>query len=281
MRGQLSILEEQHEQLKNELNGLAAERRAANEQIAMTKSELEVVEGLFEKGYTSRTRVYSLRRDIAQLTGSTGRAWAMMARTQSAMIESKLKLLQAKNELQTQIQGEMREFQAKIPNLREQYRAAEQAYDRMTIRAPESGTVIGSRVNTLGSVVRAGETILEIVPVADRLMIEVQLNPIDVDSISVGLKTEIRLTGLNQRTSGPLQGRVTHVSADAMQDPRTSATYFIAHVDVPDSEIRRMGSDHLQPGMPAAVIIKTGERTALAYLTKPLTDTIAKAWREE
>ena len=105
--------------MKNELNGLAAERRAANEQIAMTKSELEVVEGLYEKGYTSRTRVYSLRRDIAQLTGSTGRAWAMMARTQSAMIESKLKLLQAKNELQTQIQGEMREVQAKIPNLRE------------------------------------------------------------------------------------------------------------------------------------------------------------------
>ena len=140
---------------------------------------------------------------------------------------------------------------------------------------------MASRVNTLGSVVRAGETILEIVPVADRLMIEVQLSPIDVDSVSVGLETEIRLTGLNQRTSGPLQGRVTHVSADAMQDPRTSATYFVAHVDVPDSEIRRMGNDQLQPGMPAAVMIKTGERTALAYLTQPLTDTIAKAWREQ
>lgn len=281
MYGQLSIIEEQHEQLKNELNGLTAERRAALDQIGMTNKELAVVEDLYAKGYTTRTRVFSLKREIAQLSGNAGRTAALSARTRSAMIESELKLLQARNQIQTAVQSELREVQAKVPNLREQYRAAKLAYDRMIIRAPVAGTIMASRVNTLGSVVRPGDTILEIVPVADRLMVEVQLRPLDVDSVKVGLNTEVRFTGLNQRTTPAVRGRVSHVSADAFQDTRTGATYFIAHVDVSDKEARRLGDGHMQPGMPASVMINTGERTALAYLTQPLSESINRAWREQ
>jgi HlyD family secretion protein/epimerase transport system membrane fusion protein len=196
------------------------------------------------------------------------------------MIENELKLLQARNQLQTTIQGEMREVQAKIPNLREQYRASRQAFERTKIRAPVGGTVMASR-GTIGSVVRPGDTILEIVPSDERLMIEVQLRPADVDSVKVGLDTEIKLTGLKQSAIPAIWGRVTHVSADAFQDTRTSATYFVAHIDVSDNEIRKLGSHKLQPGAPAAVMIKTGERTALAYLTQPLSDSINRAWREQ
>jgi len=280
MRGQLSIIEEQHEQLKNELGGIDAERDAAAKQIGLTHKELQAVEDLYAKGFTTRTRVFSLKREIAQLSGNNGRLTAAGARTRSAMIENELKLLQARNQLQTAIQSEMREVQAKIPNLREQHRAAKQAYERTTIRAPVDGTVMASR-STIGSVVRPGDTILEIVPSDERLMVEVQLRPADVDSVKIGLDTEIKLTGLNQRTVPAIWGRVTHVSADAFQDPRTSATYFVAHIDVSDNEIRRLGSHKLQPGAPAAVMIKTGERTALAYLTQPLSDSIDRAWREQ
>lgn len=280
MRGQLSIIEEQHEQLKDELNGLNAERTSATRQIGLTKEELATVEDLFEKGYTTRTRVFSLRREMTQLSGSAGRIAANTARTRSALMENELKLAQARNQIMTAVNGELRETQAKVPTLREQYHAAKKAYDSMTIRAPVAGTVMASRLNTLGSVVRAGDTILEIVPADDRLMVEVQLRPNDVDSVKVGLQTEIKLTGINQRTAVPIYGKVTHVSADAMQDSRTNATYFIAHVDVPESEIERLKGVHVQPGMPAAVMIKTGDRTALAYLTQPLTDSINRAWRE-
>ncbi len=224
--------------------------------------------------------MFSLKREIAQLSGNNGRLTAAGARTRSAMIENELKLLQARNQLNTTVQGEMREVQAKIPNLREQYRAARQAFERTTIRAPVDGTVMASR-STLGSVVRPGDTILEIVPSDERLMVEVQLRPADVDSVRLGLDTEIKLTGLNQRTIPPIWGRVTHVSADAFQDPRTSATYFVAHIDVSDNEIRKLGSHKLQPGAPAAVMINTGERTALAYLTQPLSESINRAWREQ
>jgi HlyD family type I secretion membrane fusion protein len=280
LRGQLSIIEEQHEQLKNELVGIEAERNAAAKQIGLTNKELEAVKDLYAKGFTTRTRVFSLEREVAQLSGNSGRLTASGARTRSAMIENELKLLQARNQLQTTIQSELRDVQAKIPNMREQYRAAKQAYERTTIRAPVDGTVMAART-TMGSVVRPGETILEIVPSDERLMVEVQLRPADVDSVKMGLDTEIKLTGLNQRTTPPIWGRVTHVSADAFQDTRSNATYFIAHIDVPDSEIRKLGNSKLQPGAPASVMIKTGERTALAYLTQPLSESINRAWREQ
>ncbi|MBP6012561.1 MAG: HlyD family type I secretion periplasmic adaptor subunit [Alphaproteobacteria bacterium] len=279
MRGQLSIIEEQQEQLKNELRGLESDRASAAQQIAMTSSELKVVDELYKKGYTTRTRVFSLRRDIAQLSGNSGRTTAMIARTRSAIIENDLKLMQARNQMQSVIQNELRDVEAKVPNLREQYRAARFAYERMTIRAPSAGVVFASKL-TVGSVVRPGETVLEIVPAGDRMMVEVQLRPNDVDAVKIGLDTEIRFTGLSQRTTLPVMGRVTLVSADALQDPRTNAPYFVAHIDVPDSEIAKLKDVQLSPGMPAAVMIKTGDRTALAYLTQPLTDSINRAWRE-
>ncbi len=280
VRGQLSIIQEQNEQLKDELNGANAERQSAEAQIGMTEKELAVVNDLFEQGYTTRTRVFSLRRETAQLIGASGRAKATIARIRSALIENELKLVQVKNQVQTQIQGELREAQAKVPNLREQYRAASLAYDRMTIRAPVAGTVMASRTITLGSVVKPGETVVEIVPSNDRLLVEVQLRPTDVDSVHIGLATEVRFTGLNQRVTVPLHGHVTNVSADAMQDPRSNASYFTADIDVSDSELHKLNGIPLQPGMPASVMIKTGERTAMAYLTQPLTDSINRAWRE-
>ncbi len=280
LHGQLSIIEETQEQLKNELKGLESDRSAANQQIAMSKKELDIVDDLYKKGYTTRSRVFSLNREISQLSGNSGRSVAMIARTRSSIVENELKLLQARNQIQTVIQGDLRDVQAKIPNLREQFRAAAQAYERMTIRAPVSGNVLAPKLTTVGSVVRPGETILEIVPKDDRLMVEVQLRTNDVDSVHIGLQTEIQFTGLSQRDIPRLYGNVVYVSADSIQDPRSSAMYFIAHIDVSESELRRLGTQVLQPGMPASVMIKTGERTALAYLTQPLTDSITRAWRE-
>ncbi|MEQ1755453.1 MAG: HlyD family type I secretion periplasmic adaptor subunit [Micropepsaceae bacterium] len=280
LHGQLSMIEQQHEQLKNELSALEADRRAARQQIDLSQKELLVVDDLYKKGYTTRTRVFSLNRDISQLSGNSERTTAMIARTRASLLESELKLLQAKNQIKATVQGDLRDVQAKIPNLREQFHAAEDAYDRMTIRAPVSGVVLSAKLTTVGSVVRPGETIMEIVPHDDRLMVEVQIHPADVDSVTIGLPTEVRFTGLSQRKFPALNGRVAYISADSLQDPRTSATYFVAHVDVPDSELHRLGTQAVQPGMPAAVMIKTGERTAIAYLTQPLRESINRAWRE-
>jgi HlyD family secretion protein/epimerase transport system membrane fusion protein len=280
MHGQMSMIEQQHEQLLNELKALEADRRAAREQMALSQKELDIEDELYKKGYTTRARVFSLNRDISQLSGNSERTTAMISRARASLMESELKLLQAKNQIKSQVQSDLREVSAKIPNLLEQFRAAQESYDHMTIRAPASGTVLAPHMITVGSVVRPGETILEIIPHDDHLMVEVQIHPSDIDSVSVGLPTEVRMTGLSQRKFPAIRGRVVYVSADSIQDPRTSATYFVAHVDIAPSELHRLEPEVVQPGMPATVMITTGERTAMAYLTQPLRDSINKAWRE-
>jgi membrane fusion protein, epimerase transport system len=282
LRGQLSIMKQGREQLQNQLSGLQAEHRSAIAQAAMTRKELAVVEDLFAKGYTTRTRVFQLEREIEQLTGSAGRLTADMSRVRAGISEAEMKIAQVVNQLQSAVETELRETQAKIPNLRQQYLAAASAWDRMVLRAPVEGTVVGSKIHTVGAVVAPGDTIMEIVPAGDRLMVEVPLRPSDVDHIKVGFETEIQFVGLaNQGDVPSLTGQVTRISADALLDPRSGASYFTAEVDVPASELRRLGKRVLQPGMPASVMIKTGERTALAYLTQPLTQTVTKAWREQ
>ena len=280
LRGQLSILQEQNAQLKNELAGIAAERAATGTQLVMSRKELTTTDQLFAQGYTTRTKLYALQRDSAQLAGAAGRLEATAARTKNAIIENELKIVQTRNQLATSVQNDLRDAQSKIPSLREQFRAAKDALERMTIRAPVAGTVVASQISTVGSVVRPGDTIMEIVPQDDRLMVEVQIHTTDVDSVKVGLETEIKFTGLSQRKTLPVHGKVTYVSADALRDPRTNAPYFIAHVDVPRGQVRELGGVALSPGMPASVLIKTGERTAMAYLTQPLRESIERAWRE-
>jgi HlyD family type I secretion membrane fusion protein len=281
LRGELDILEQKRKQLENELHGLQAERNAAAEQSKLARGELATLDELFKKGYTTRRQILIMKREITQLGGSTGRLSAQMARINSAILEAQLNLTQATTRLSAQLQAELREVQSKIPNLRELHRAARAALDRMIIRAPAGGTVVASKLHTVGAVIRPGDTILEIVPSADRLMLEVQLRPADVDNVKLGLATEVRFSNLKSRTTPNLEGKVILVSADALQDPRTGASYFVAHVDISQTELNKLGSTQLQPGMPAEVMIKTGERTAFSYLMKPLTDSIGRAWREE
>jgi HlyD family type I secretion membrane fusion protein len=283
LNGQLSIMELEQRQLKHQLAGLEAEQRSANSQAKLTRKELRVVNELYAKGYTTRTRIFSLSREIEQLTGNGGRLAAETARTSTAIAEVELKITQIRNQLQSTIQADLRDTQAKIPNLRQQFLAAAFASDHMTLRAPVPGTVVGTKIHTIGAVVTPGATIMEIVPTGDRLMVEVPLRPGDVDFVKVGFETEIRFSGLAGQRDVPLiTGHVTRVSADVLQDSRTNASYFVAQIDVPASEIQRLGPKRvLHPGMPASVMIKTGERTALAYLTQPLSQSVTKAWREQ
>src|SRR5262249_16460268 len=130
-------------------------------------------------------------------------------------------------------------------------------------------------------VVKPGDTIVEIVPVDSHLIVEAQLQPSDIDNVAVGQECEIRLTGLKQRTTPVLAGKLAYVSADRLTEPRTGAYYFVARIEWPAGEQARLGGIALQPGMPAEVMVRGRERTALDYLLQPVTDAMAHAWRED
>lgn len=160
-------------------------------------------------------------------------------------------------------------------------RTAEQKITNAEIRAPVAGTVVGMRTHTIGGVIGSGETILEIVPNSDQLVVEARVQPTDVDDVKEGLEADVRFSAFKQRTTPSLKGRVVHVSADVLGDEATGLPYYRTLIQVGKSELARAGNLRLQPGMPAEVVIETAPRTVLTYLLQPLLDSTNRAMREQ
>lgn len=281
IEGQQAILRQRIGQYGEEIRGLEAQQAALETQIVLIRDELSAMRGLLKQGLTERTRVLSLEREAARLKGERGERIANIARSHNAIGGAQLELIQLERTFREKLVGELRDVQAQIADLRERVGAAEQVLAHIEIRAPVAGTVVGLSAHTVGGVVKPGDTILEIVPADDRLIVEAQLQPGDIDNVAVGYDSEIRLTGFKQRTTPTLNGHVIYLSADRLTDPRSGMPYYLARIDVTDAERARLGAAILQPGMPADVMIRQRDRTALDYLLQPVADAMAHAWRED
>jgi HlyD family secretion protein len=140
--------------------------------------------------------------------------------------------------------------------------------------------VFQSTVHTIGGVIPVGEPIMMIVPDSDRLTVEAKVNPQDIDKVAVGQSATLRFSAFNLRTTPEIFGRVSQVSADITTDQRTMATFYTIRIAMPPDEVARLGNVRLVPGMPVEAFVKTGERTVMSYLMKPLSDQINRAFRE-
>jgi HlyD family type I secretion membrane fusion protein len=278
--GQTAILNSRIGRLEEEISGMRAEFSASERQLVVAREELKTLEEIFQRQLTTRNRVLERKREVYQLEGMLGKLTANMAAARKEINETQLNLLQLQKKTKTDVVTELRESQAKVLDLREEYLAAKTELQRTVVRAPASGTVFGSQIHTIGGVVRAGDTLLEIVPDHDKLVIEVKLRPQDVDDVSVGQPTEIRFSAFKQRLTPTVEGRVAFVSADTLYDPHNPEMYYVASIAIDGKELRKLGKVSLVPGMPAEAMIKTGQRTALAYLMQPLEESMNRAWRE-
>ncbi|MFP3943992.1 MAG: HlyD family type I secretion periplasmic adaptor subunit [Alphaproteobacteria bacterium] len=280
LNGELELLEERVGQLEEEIRGLKAEVGSRSSQITLIRDELEGLRKLHEKGYAPRTRLLALEREEARLRGERGSQEARIARARRLIGETRLKIIQTRQAWQERVITQLREHQSQVMDLQERKHAADVWLTRTDVRATATGTVVGMNVHAQGQVLQPGETILEIVPSEDRLIVEAAVRPVDRDEVLVGQAADVAFTAFSQRTTPKLKGEVIYVSADSMTDEKTGATYYVARIAVPDEEVKRLGGRSLQPGMPANVFIKTGARTPLDYLLKPLTESLSHAWRE-
>jgi len=279
--GQSSILNSRINRLAEEIRGYTAERAAAEQQVEMAREELAILEDLYRRKHTTRNRVLAARREVFQLDGLLGRLAAQIAAAEKEISETRLTIVQTQNKFMSEVAAELKTTQARVLELREQYLASQRELERTVLRAPASGTIFGSQVHTIGGVARPGETLLEIVPDHDELIVEVRLRVQDIDNVAVGQMTEVRFSGLKQRNAQTAQGQLSFVSADAFSDPREPQPYYIANIQVKRAQLERFNSLRLQPGMPCEVMIRTGERTAFTYLTQPLVESFRRAWRED
>jgi len=278
---EIDLLKQRQGQLRQQIQGIIGQRTSKTNQIAILEQELEDLQGLFDKGLAPVARLLALRREAEQQRGEEAALIADLARAHSAIGEAELEIVRLKRNFRESVVTELRDVSARINEIEERRIAAEDMLRRTTITAPRSGIVLSLNVHTIGGVIAAGEPLMEIVPADDPLVLAARVRPQDIDKVLPGLAAEIRFSSFSQRTTPVLHGQVKRVSADQLTDRVTGQPYYLGIITIPADQIVRLEGLELVPGMPAEAFISTGERTAISYLLKPLSDSFRRALREE
>ena len=279
--GTVSILEQRLQQLKNEIAGLKIQMKSRYDQLSIFRDELRDLRSLYEKGYYRKSQILALERAIVELEGLAGGDSALIARAMSSMGETERQIINVRQRFREDVVGQLSEVKAQIADLEENVVVADDVLGRTEILSPIGGIVQGLSIHTIGGVVLPGSLIMEIAPRNDDLIVQANILPNDIDSVEIGQKAEVRLTSLSLRTTPAIFGIVTAVSGDSILDPVTGVSYFRSRVEIPREEIEKLDDVKLTSGMPAEVLIQTGERTALDYLLKPMTDALVRGMNEE
>ena len=283
MARQIELLEERITQQDQRIIGLHAQRTSIVAQLDLIEDELESVRGLYEKGFAPLTRLRALERESERLSGERGALSASLAEADSIITEAQLEIERLKETAREETIAELRDVELSVAELDEMRVTAADALTRGEIKAPQAGRVIGLAVHTVGGVIGAGDPLLEIVPADARLEIVARISPRDVEKVQAGQEAMIRFSSFSARMTPQADGIVRSVSADSLIDQVTGAPYYLVLIDLPDatmlSEVLR--GELLVPGMPTETFIKTGKQPAISYLLRPLTDALARSFRED
>jgi membrane fusion protein, type I secretion system len=283
--GQRSQLRERVAQTNEEIRGLSAQQAAKESEIELIGKELIGVTDLYQKNLVSISRFTQLQRDQTKLHGERGQLIADSARARGKISETELQIIQLDQDFRTEVLKDLREAQGKIAELRERLTAAEDQLKRVELRAPQAGVVHQLSVHTVGGVIGNGETIMQIVPRADELVVEAKVAPQDIDQVALGTSVTVRIMAGNQRTAPELIGVITRISADLtreqqQQGAQPAPAYYTVRIALPADQVTRLKDIRLVPGMPAEAFIQTHKRTPLQFLLKPLEEQIARTFRE-
>jgi HlyD family secretion protein len=277
---QRDLLSRRIDQIKAQSNGIAAQSTALTTQLDLIEQELASQQSLLDKGLAQAGTVLALQREQARLQGQLGELAADLARTEGQITEIEIEISSLATRRREEATAELRQTGPTILELAERRRALVERIDRLEVRAPVAGIVLGLQVTTPRAVLRAAEPVLYVIPQDRPLVITARIAPIHIDEVAVGQPAELVFSAFSARDTPHLQGKVTRVSADALMDSQTGATYYTAELQLDDGEQTRLGDSALLPGMPVEVFLQTGRRTPLAYLVKPFTDYFVRAFRE-
>jgi len=295
--GESDVYRRQIEQLHAKIKGLQAQKRSKDRLVASYRGDVDDYKTLLKEGYTEKQKVEEMDRALAQSEGQRGELESDIAASELQISEIELKILQLQKDLQREVAKELSEVQTELFELREKVQSLESTVNRTVIKAPVSGMVLGLAVHTIGAVIPPGGRLLDIVPQDQKLIVEAQVSPIDIDRVKLGQQAEVRFTAFKSRDLPMIMGTLISLSADRMvsesSDPRNGksskesgggdAAYYLARVAVSPEGLEALSAADLVlvPGMPAEVLINTGERTLVQYLVRPLTDTFRRAFIED
>lgn len=277
---QLAAMQAQQRDAGARAAALAAQRASTDRSARLARDELELHRPLVDSGYVMKTRLIPLERNAAELTARTDAASSQIAEArmqQSALANA---MAQLRGAYQQRAGDELKEAGARLRELDDRLRPSQDQVERQTVRAPVDGIVMGLRVSAPGTAVGPREPLLEVVPAHENLVVELRIDPHDIDHVREGGAAEVRLAAFNARTTQLLPATVRRVSADAVLDTATQRSWYLAQVEVDAAELARHPQLRLQTGMPAEVFVTTPARSLLDYLLEPLGLFAQRALRE-
>ncbi len=280
-RAELEILAQRVAALKEAIEGLNAQKKAGVDQLAIVREEVNRKKALLEQGLTNRSEYTALLRSEAELIGQVGALQSQIASSATQIVEARQQTERLTTTRVEQAVGELNTVRASIADLEEQVRAAQSVLERTVIRAPADGIIVSTVYTAPGSVIRAGEPVIQMLPTTRELIIEAQVRPQDIDLLRVGQEASMLFSALNARTTPQVPGTVFYISADRLIDETNGQPYYTARLKITANLPPEIKVDQIYPGMPVETFIRTGERTFVEYLLQPLADSFARAFREE
>lgn len=238
--------------------GMVRSNRIVSDSLAIEISDLE---DLLKEGYVDKQRLRELERSRTKVLGD-------IADLEVSVEEAQLQILQLQKSFKTDVVDELARTSEELYGLNQQFSAVEDKVRRSTIVSPISGVTLNLKPNTIGAVISPGEKLMEIVPQINELIVEVRISPMDIDRIIVGQSAEVRFSVF--KDAYMITGTLTKLAADRLIDESTGLPYFLGEVQLLEDDLALLDGMALVPGMPAEVLIKTGERTMLRYLTSPM-----------
>ena len=279
--GQVDLMNAQRDQFQSEIQGLDRQTQGLKEQLGFIEDELSDLRKIYDKGLVPRPRLLALEREQASLSGSIGRLIADRSKAVQGMAETQLKIRQIKQQFFEEVSKDIADTRVRLAEVSEKEIVATDAQKRINVLAPVAGTAQALRFFTEGAVVRAAEPMVDIAPENDVFVIQAHFQPTDIDNVHPGMVTEVRLPAFHSRDIPILNGKIESISRDRLSDPDGKNVYFLGIVRVDMKQLPAALRAKVSAGMPAQVIVPTGERTVLQYLFSPLRDSLRTTMREE
>lgn len=278
--GSQAVQDKKIGQSRDQISALRAQASAMKQRLAYTEQELTGVNELLASGFATKTKQLELMRNKAEFTGNIGELTAKIAEAEQSIAQTELEKISAENLRKQEISKDLQDAQSMAADLSEKVRGSTDVVTKKLITAPEAGTITDIKFFTPGSSINAGQPILDIVPQDDRMVIEANIRPEDIENVHPGQRMNIRLTAYKQSRVPVLSGKLIYVSADRQVDARGNP-FFLARAEIDEAAMTKLKGVTLYPGMPADVLIIGGERKAIDYFISPITRSLDRAFREE
>lgn len=281
--GQIAVLQERVGQLEQQIKGIDAMITTKKSLETSYRGEIQDLRDLLKDGFVDKQRLLDSERRLDMLHAEVADHRSTITKTRLQINETQQQILQINKDFQSDVSRQLAEIQTRTYELQERTAALQDRLNRIVIRSPDDGMVIGMTIHTMGGTVRPSTPLLDIVPSVSELIVEAEVPTNDINRIAIGRETDLRFSAFNAATTPVITGEVVKISGDRLVNEKTGVPYYLTRIKVTPEGIKKLEARELKlmAGMPADVLIKTGERTLLQYILQPARNAIAQSMIEE